>query len=157
MSSNYLHYENAVPTEFISIIGANQCARIRINDIEMIEQDGRRLHIVTAEKDYSFYGSLNSIAVILADRAFYRVMKSVIINFDHVRDISGISVSFNSGQSITLGRNSLNKTRRAYKRYLMKYPPYSLWDPTQLTSMSVYEGEEGDEKNSSKNTQKVQK
>lgn len=128
-----------MPPEFISIISSNQCARIKIDDIEMIEQEGRRLHIVTAEKDYSFYGALNSIAVALADRAFYRVLKSVIINFDHVRDISGISINFNSGQSMTLGRNSISKTKRAYKRYLMRFPPYTFWDPINMSAMSVHE------------------
>lgn len=152
MSSNHLQSPKEVPIEFISVIGASQCARIRINDIEMIEQEGRRLHIITAEKDYAFYGTLNSIAVALADRAFYRIMKSMIINFDHVRDISGISINFNSGQSITLGRNALNKTRKAYKRYLMKYPPYSLWDPLQVSGMSVFEGDEGPEKSTSEKT-----
>ena len=152
MSSNHLHSPKEAPLEFISVIGASQCARIRINDIEMIEQEGRRLHIITAEKDYAFYGSLNSIAVALADRAFYRIMKRMIINFAHVRDISGISINFNSGQSITLGRNALNKTRKAYKRYLMKYPPYSLWDPLQVSGMSVFEGDEGPEKSTSEKT-----
>ena len=131
------------PPEFISVISSNHCARIRINDIEMIEQDGRRIHIVTAERDYSFYGSLNSIAVSLADRAFYRVFKSLIVNFDHVRDIRGISVNFNSGQSMTLGRNAICKTRKAYKRYLMKYPPYTFWDPVNsMSSIWVSEAEE---------------
>lgn len=131
------------PPEFISVISSNHCARIRINDIEMIEQDGRRIHIVTAEKDYSFYGSLNSIAVSLADRAFYRVFKSLIVNFDHVQDIRGISVNFNSGQSMTLGRNAICKTRKAYKRYLMKYPPYTFWDPTNsMSSIWVSEPDE---------------
>ena len=144
MLANNSHAKSEVPHKYISIVGGSHCARIEINDIEMLEQEGRRLHIVTAERDYAFYGTLNSIATALADRAFYRVMKSVIINFDHVRDIRGISVNFNSGQSITLGRNTLNRTRKAYKRYLMKYPPYSLWDPHQLSSMSVYEEEETD-------------
>lgn len=130
------------PPEYISVISSNHCARIRINDIEMIEQDGRRVHIVTAEKDYSFYGSMNSIAVSLADHAFYRVLKGLIVNFDHVKDISGISVNFNSGQSITLGRNSISKTRRAYKRYLMKYPPYTFWDPAHMAAITVHEGGE---------------
>lgn len=134
-SLNRLHS----PPEFISVISSNHCARIRINDIEMIEQDGRRIHIVTAEKDYSFYGSLNSIAVSLADRAFFRVLKGLIVNFDHVRDISGISLNFNSGQSLTLGRNSISKTRRAYKRYLMKYPPYTFWDPAHMAAIAVHE------------------
>ena len=112
------------PPEFISVISSNHCARIRINDIEMIEQDGRRIHIVTAEKDYSFYGSLNSIAVSLADRAFFRVLKGL---------------NFNSGQSLTLGRNSISKTRAAFKRYLMKYPPYTFWDPAHMAAIAVHE------------------
>ena len=141
-SLNRLHS----PPEFISVISSDHCARIRINDIEMIEQDGRRVHIVTAEKDYSFYGSVNSIAVSLADRAFYRVLKGLIINFDHVRDITGISVNFNSGQCMTLGRNSICKTRRAYKRYLMKYPPYTFWDPAHMAAIAVHEiSESGNE------------
>ena len=145
MTSTNSNLNMQIPPDYISIISANQCARIKINDIEMIEQEGRRLHIVTVEKDYAFYGTLNSIAVALADRAFYRIMKSIIINFDHVRDISGISINFSSGQSISLGRNSINKTRRAYKRYLMRYPPYSLWDPLQMSAMSVCEDAEIDE------------
>ena len=130
------------PPEFISIISSNHCARIRISDIEMIEQDGRRVHIVTAERDYSFYGSINSLAVSLADRAFYRVLQGMIVNFDHVRDINGISINFTSGQSVTLGRNSISKTRKAYKRYLMKYPPFTFWEPAHLVAMSVREENE---------------
>ena len=139
MSENTLNSRLQAPPEFISVISANQCARIKINDIEMIEQEGRRLHVITAEKDYSFYGALNTIAVSLVDRAFYRVLHSLVVNFDHVKEITGISIKFFSGQSVTLGRNTINKTKRAYKRYLMKYPPYSLWDPFVMAPMSVHE------------------
>ena len=139
MSENTAYGRLQAPPEFISVISANQCARIRINDIEMIEQEGRRVHIITAEKDYSFYGDLNGIATSLADRAFYRVLSGMIVNFDHVKDITGITINFHSGQTVTLGRNAITKTKRAYKRYLMKYPPYSLWDPYRVTPLSVFE------------------
>ena len=139
MSEQRSHSKLSSPPEFISIISSNQCARIKIEDIELIEQESRRVHIVTAERDYSFYGEINSIAVALADRAFYRVLKSVIVNFDHVRDIRGISINFKSGKSMTLGRNTISKTKRAYKRYLMKYPPYTFWDPSHMMAMGVCE------------------
>ena len=138
------------PPEFISVISSNHCARIRISDIEIIEQEGRRLHVVTPERDYSFYGSLNSIVTSLVDRAFYRTLQSMVINFDHVKDITGGSVNFVSGQSIILGRNAINKTKRAFKKYLMKYPPYSLWDPYQIMPMCVFESSEIDKDESSK-------
>ena len=125
--------------EYISIISSNNCAKIRIDDIEIIEQDGRKLHLITAGKDYTFYGSLSSIAEFLAERAFYRPIKSMIINFDHVKDISGYCVNFNSGQSLAMGKNALASTKRAYKRYLLRYPPYTLWEPVAAAEVLVAE------------------
>ena len=107
---------------------------------------------LSAQTDSIPLGSLNSIAVSLADRAFYRILKSMIVNFDHVKDITGISINFNSGQSVTVGRNTIIKTRKAYKRYLMKYPPYSLWDPIQMCAIGVYDSSDSYPKSSYENT-----
>ena len=125
--------------EFISVISSNKCAKIRIDDIEVIEQDGRKVHVITAAKDYSFYGGINTIAGSLAERAFYRPIKRLIINLDHVSDISSYSVNFNSGQSVALGKNALLSTKRAYKKYLLRYPPYTIWEPMELSGGSVSE------------------
>ena len=54
--------------EYISVISANKCAKIKIDDIEVIEQEGRKVHVITAAKDFSFYGGLNTIANSLAER-----------------------------------------------------------------------------------------
>ena len=115
--------------EYLSIISGSQCARIMIDDIECIEQDGRRLHIVTPERDYILYESMNSIVMSLAERAFFRPMKGLVVNLDHVKDITGCFVNFYSGQSVSMGKNSISRVRAAYKKYLLKYPPYSLWEP----------------------------
>ena len=132
--------------EFISVISTNKCAKIKIDDIEVIEQDGRKVHVITAAKDYSFYGAINTIAGSLAERAFYRPIKRLIINLDHVSDISNYSVNFNSGQSVALGKNALLSTKRAYKRYLLRYPPYTIWEPMELAGGSVAEPYAGEEK-----------
>ena len=107
---------------------------------------------LSAQTDSIPLGSLNSIAVSLADRAFYRILKSMIVNFDHVKDITGISINFNSGQSVTVGRNTIIKTRKAYKRYLMKYPPYSLWDPIQMSAIGVYDSSDSYRESTCENT-----
>ena len=125
--------------EYISVISASNCAKIRIDEIEVIEQDGRKLHVVTSGKDYSFYGGMNTIAETLAERAFFRPIKKMIINLDHIRDISGFYVNFNSGQSIAMGRNALANTNKAYKRYLLRYPPYTLWEPVAMAESTVAE------------------
>ena len=125
--------------EYISIISASRCGRIRIDDIEVIEQEGRKLHIVTPDRDYAFYARMHELIPALVGRAFYRPIKGLIINFDHVKDISGNSITFYSGQCVTLGKNSITKTRTTYKRYLLSYPPYSLWDRTDHLASSVAE------------------
>ena len=95
--------------EYISVISSSKCAKIKIDDIEVIEQDGRKVHVITAARDYTFYGSINTIALSLAERAFYRPIKRLVINLDHVSDISSYGVSFSSGQSVALGKNALLK------------------------------------------------
>ena len=125
--------------EYISVISANSCAKIRIDDIEILEQDGRKIHVITAAKDFTFYGTLNTLAESLAERAFFRPIKRMIINLDHVSSITSYSVNFNSGQSVSMGKNALLSTKRAYKRYLLRYPPYSLWEPVAMADCSVAE------------------
>ena len=125
--------------EYISVISANKCAKIKIDDIEVIEQEGRKVHVITAAKDYSFYGNLDTIAGSLAERAFYRPIKRLIINLDHISDLSSDSINFYSGQTVALGKNALLSTKRAYKRYLMRYPPYTIWEPMALSGTAVSE------------------
>ena len=127
--TNYQNKRREALPEYISVISPSSCAKIRIDDIEIIEQDGRKLHVITANRDYTFYGMLNTVAETLAERAFFRPIKSIIINLDHVKDISGYSVNVSSGQSLAMGKNALAVTKKAYKRYLHRYPPYTIWEP----------------------------
>ena len=125
--------------EFISVISASQCARIRIDDIEVIEQEGRKLHVVTPEREYSFYENMKELIPVLAGRAFYRPIRGLVINFDHVKDITGNTICFHSGQCVTMGKNSITRTRSAYKQYLLRYPPYSLWEGGDFAPMIAAE------------------
>ena len=129
--------ENKIP-EFISVISSSKCARIRIEDIEVIEQEGRRLHVITADREYSFYESMKDVIMCLYGRAFYRPVKGLIINFNHVKEISGTTVSFHSGHIVTMGKNSITRTRSSYKKYLMRFPPYTMVD-VKPTVMQVAE------------------
>lgn len=125
--------------EYLSVISSTMCARIRIDDIEVIEQEGRKLHVVTAAREYCFYESMSSILMILAGRAFFRPLRGLIINFDHVRAIEGNTITLHSGQCVNLGKNSTARTRQAYKNYLRKYPPYNLWSAGDYIAAQVHE------------------
>ncbi|MBR0399274.1 MAG: hypothetical protein IJH95_00440 [Mogibacterium sp.] len=34
-----------------------------------------------------------------------------------------------------MGKNSIGRMRQAYKRYLLRYPPYTLWEPIERTDI----------------------
>lgn len=128
--------------EFISVISGQKCAKIRIEDIEIIEQEGRKLHVITPAQDYVFYGALNTIAEALCERAFFRPMKSMIVNLDQISDISGYCINFNSGQTLTIGKNAMANIKRAFKQYLLRYPPYTIWEPVTVSESYTGEPEE---------------
>ena len=48
-------------------------------------------------------------------------------------------ISFHSGQCVTMGKNSITRTRSAYKKYLLRYPPYSLWEGGEYAPMIASE------------------
>jgi hypothetical protein len=123
--------------EYISVISGKSCAKIKIDDIEVVEQNGRKLHVTTPGNDYEFYGTLNTIAEALCERAFYRPMKTMIINLDQVCDISGHTINFYSGQTLTIGKNALSNMKKAFKKYLLRYPPYTIWEPMTVAQSYV--------------------
>lgn len=131
--------------EYISVISAKKCAKIKIDEIELIEQDGRKLHVMTPGMDYEFYGGLNTIAEALCERAFFRPMKTMIVNLDQVSDISGYDINFYSGQTLTIGKNALSNMKKAFKQYLLRYPPYTIWEPLTVTPSYVGDGASNDQ------------
>lgn len=127
--------------EYISVISGKKCAKIKIDDIELVEQNGRKLRVITPARDYEFYGTLNTLAEALCERAFYRPMKTMVINLDQVSDISGYTINFYSGQTLTIGKNALANMKKAFKKYLLRYPPYTIWEPMMVAQSYVGDAE----------------
>ena len=108
----------------LSIITASSCARIYIDDIEYIEQVGRKVELVTVDLQYSVYENICNLIPYFTGKNFYRPMKGTLLNFEQVKNIADYTISFESGKSITMGRNNICKTRNAFKKYLQQYPGY---------------------------------
>lgn len=112
--------ENVFP-----IFTNNEYTRVNVEDIQFIEQTGRKMHVVTASnKEYEFYGRLEEIAHLLVGKNFYRPLKTLVINFDMVESISRQEICFMSGINYAVGRNNMIKTRRAFKNYILGVAPF---------------------------------
>lgn len=118
----------------LSIITAKSCARIRIEDVEYIEQAGRKLELMTNDLQYSVYENIENLIPYFRSQSFFRVMKSIFINFDRVRSIEEDTIYFESGKSISMGRNNICRTRNAFKKYLRQYQIHHNEEPKLMVA-----------------------
>ena len=119
-------------SSYLSIITGSSVKKISLSQIEVIEQEGRVLHIEASGEGYDCYDRIENVAGVLVGRAFYRPMKRLIINFDKVSEISDGMIELESGVVVSMGRNNYIKTKQAFKRYLLRYPPFGCWEPTSM-------------------------
>ena len=115
-------------TDTLSINTGTTCAQVGIDDIEFIDREGKSLSIYTSLYVYKTYAKIDDIAYPLIGRAFYRPLVGLIINFDKVKKIDKFEIEFESGRRIAIGRNNHSKVRKAYKKYLFRYLPYTSID-----------------------------
>lgn len=107
----------------ISIITGSRISRVRVDEIEAVEQDGRKLHIMTGEEDFACYASIDSLCeALLNTGCFYQPMKKLLINFDKVTDVIDNEIRFVSGASLIMGRNKVSELKKEFKEYLLGYP-----------------------------------
>jgi hypothetical protein len=112
----------------LSVVSKRTCAQIPLDEIEYIEKSSRKLLIVTGSRKYECRADIEDVVPYLAGKAFYRPMKSMIINFLRVKRMEDSEILFDSGRRYTMGKNNLCRTKMAYRRYLYRYPPFSSVD-----------------------------
>lgn len=111
--------------EYLSVMSGTTMALIKIDDIEYVERRGRRTYIQMEEKRYATTEKIQVIASQFGERAFFRAMDSLIVNFDRVERMEADGIYFTSGHAFSMGKNNMAKTRKAFKKYLLRFPPYS--------------------------------
>jgi len=133
--------------EVMPIITKDTYMKLPIEDIEIIEQRNGKIKITTKEGSvFRVSGKISDIAELLGGKCFYRVMKSVIVNFNRVESMGNCIIHFESGNAFGVGKNNFMKARRAFKNYLYGYPPFLRADAyNRETHLMVAEKTELDE------------
>lgn len=108
----------------ISIITQDNIVKVPISQIEIIEQEGRRLQIVTSFGTFECYDNINHVEPFVEGSNFYRAMKSMLINMDRVVKIGSGEITMSSGLVLSMGKNNYGNFRQAFKKYLCNYPPF---------------------------------
>ena len=105
--------------KYVPFVTKSICCRIKLSDILYIEQEGRRVNIVTEDCVNHIYGRTEDFVRYL-DQRFYPCLKGTYLNFDNVDSIRGQKVQFTGNTCYYLGRNNSIKTRPAFAMYIVR-------------------------------------
>lgn len=75
---------NKIDTETFNFKAGRNYYKIPLSDILYFYSNGRKINIVTSNKEYEFYGSLDNIYSEVKNKKFLFVHKSFLVNFKHI-------------------------------------------------------------------------
>jgi len=105
--------------KFVPVITKQYSRKVNIKDIVYIQQQQRRLAIVTDDETFICYERMDNIMENLDDR-FFRVMKKLTINLEKVVMAKDQRLFFENGTSVYLGKENFVKTKQKFAGYLRK-------------------------------------
>ena len=84
-----------------------------------MENEARRIHIVTTKGTYCKYAKLSEIEPYFRDeKHFFSAMKRLVINFEHVSSMKNQVIYFNNGTEYPIGRSNYLRTKQKFVGYL---------------------------------------
>ena len=102
---------------YIPVITKHYSCRVDIDDIIYIQQQQKKLAIVTDDEIYSYYEKIENVLDYL-DKRFFRVMKKLVVNLDKISMVKEQQVHFKNGSDIYLGKDNYVRTKQKYTAYI---------------------------------------
>jgi len=106
--------------KYIPFINRQLCCKIPLGEIMYIEQQGRKIMIVTDKTVYRKYGKISDYKECFDSRFFY-CLQSVVINFANVLSMREQAIKFVNGEEIYIGRQNFVRTKQTFAVYLKEY------------------------------------
>jgi len=103
--------------KYIPVITKKYSCKVGIEDIVYIQQQQKKLAIVTDDETYSYYEKMENVLDYL-DRRFFRIMKRLVVNMDKILMVKEQQIHFQNGDDIYLGKDNYVKAKQKYTAYL---------------------------------------
>ena len=105
--------------KYIPFVNRKDCCKILLKDILYLENDARRVRIMTTEGAYCQYAKLSDLEPYFREEScFFPAMKSLIVNFDYVSAMKNQIIYFNDGTEYPIGRSNYLRTKHKFVSYL---------------------------------------
>lgn len=93
---------------------------IYTNKIIYIQSDVHEINIITNDEIYTYRSTIKNILAKLNCKYFVQIQKSIVINFDHIREVT------KENDVILINGNVFTISRHYKKEFLVKYEEYLL-------------------------------
>lgn len=103
--------------EFLCIRQGKNNFKIMYHKILYIETSDRKIKIATRKKNYYVNESISELEKKLADKRFYRIHKSYIVNMEHIEEQNGLSLLLANGEKAYISRLRFKEFNEAFKKY----------------------------------------
>lgn len=105
--------------KYIPVITRQYSRKINVDDIVYLEQQQRKLAIVTKDQTYVSYQRIENVEKQLDER-FYHTLKKLIVNIEQISAAENQTIVFENGIALQLGREAYIRTKQTYAAYLKK-------------------------------------
>ena len=104
---------------FLPVVNRKNCCKVWLKDVVYVENEGRKLKIVTEDKNFFLYAKISDFNIYFeGDKRFYRCMKGMIVNFEKVDSMKDQIIYFGNGMQYMLGRTNYLKAKQTFVNYM---------------------------------------
>lgn len=108
---------NKIDTEIFNFKSRCKYYKVAFSDILYFYSNGRKIHIVTINKEYEFYGSLNNIYKSVKNKKFLFVHKSFLVNFKYIRKYQYEQLTLLDNKIIPISQSRRKSVRSTFVNY----------------------------------------
>lgn len=109
------YYEFFEYEHYFSFKSGSVLEKIKIDNIIYMFSNGRKLVIVAhGNKEYEFYGKLDTVEEMLSPKGFVRAHQSYLVNFRSVRGIGKEKLHLENEDEIPVSRNRMDEIKNVF-------------------------------------------
>ena len=92
--------------------------QVSFDEILYFEANRRKVKLVTAEKEYEFYGKISELWEQLDANIFLQIHNSYVVNMEQIRQLSDSTVILKNEISLPISRHYRNPVRQRHLQYM---------------------------------------
>lgn len=114
----YNFYHNSSTDEYFSFKSGSYSEKIKISAIQYFYSSGRKIIIVTKNKEYEFYSKLDDVEALLKENLFLRIHQSYLVNYSYIKYITHNDLVLENDTYLPISRNRLKDVRETYMKFI---------------------------------------